>query len=233
MKKTRMAISSNKKIASKINVPLEPIPDDIIEFVLQYRIIKGKPFSFDGREYLIGLYRSPVRQINILKARQMEITEMAINWLMYHLLRYDGTYGLYVTDRQSHVEGFVDRMRLAISTSEKLKRRVASITNSSIKFVNGSVLYMITGWNKFEGARSYAIDFAVVDEAQSLDLESLPVIQETLSKSIHRRLLIIGTGSDEGSDWHKVWSRGTQMKWNEPKQVEEKTVNSQFSAGIG
>lgn len=235
MKRTKKVLNIKKKESvPEDKIVLEPIPEDIIEFVLKYRILKGKPFSFKDREYLIPVYRDKSHQLNIVKARQMEITEMAINLLLYYLLKNDGTYGLYITDREDHVKAFADRMRDAINTSEKLKQRVISVTNSDIKFVNGSILYMMTGWNKFEKARGYAIDFAVVDEAQSLDLEAFPVIKETLSHSIHKRLWVIGTGSDEGSEWHKLWSSGEQWEWKGPIQNQTNAVRApQFSAGIG
>ena len=233
MKRTKKVLNIKKKESvPEDKIVLEPIPDDIIEFILKYRILKGKPFSFKDREFTIPIYRSDAHQVNILKARQMGVTEMAINWLLYNLLRYNGTYGLYATDRQDHVKAFADRMRDAIMTSEKLKQRVISVTDSHVKFVNGSVLYMITGWNKFEKARGYAIDFAVVDEAQSLDLEAFPVIRETLSSSIHKRMWVIGTGSDEGSEWEKLWSSGERMEWTGPRYG-PKPKDPQFNAGIG
>ena len=236
MKRTKKILNIKKKESvPEDKIVLEPIPDDIIEFILKYRILKGKPFSFKDREYLIPIYREKTRELFILKARQMEITEMAVNLLLYYLLKNDGTYGLYMTDREDHVKAFANLMRDAINTSEKLKQLVISVTNSDIKFANGSILYMMTGWNKFEKARGYAIDFAVVDEAQSLDLEAFAVINETLSHSIHKRLWVIGTGNDEGSEWYKLWSSGTQMEWK-PRPVQNQTdavKAPQFSAGIG
>lgn len=233
MRQTRKALKKyqDRKKHVKKKVILEPIPKNILEFVGKYRIIKGQPYSLKGREFFIDLYLESAQQINIVKARQMGATEFAMNWLFFHLLTYPGTCGLYVTDREDHVSVFADRVREAILSSEKLKPWVKKVTDESVKFVNGSVLYMITGWGKFEKTRSYPVDFAVVDEVQSLDLEGLPVLKETMSASLHKRLVLIGTGSDQGDLWWDEWHRGAQLQWKVPRANEPRSQI--HAAGIG
>lgn len=227
MKRTRKMLDAKKKKASATKrIYREPIPEFILEFIGRFRTIHGKPYTLKGREFLIKLYLDETRQINVVKARQMGLTEFAINWILYHLLRNEHTIGLYITDRQEHVNAFADRMRQAIESSKLLKPWVTKMTKSYVKFANNSMLYMITGWNKFESTRSYPADFVVIDEAQSLELEALPVVKETMASSPHKRLLIIGTGSEYGDEWHKEWSRGTQWEWHKQevrKEVDVKT----------
>ena len=115
MRQTRKALKKyhdQNKHGKKKVIP-EPIPKNILEFVKNYRIIKGQPYSLKGREFLIQIYLDIVQQINIVKARQMGLTEFAMNWLLFHLLTYQGTCGLYVADRESHVLAFADRLREA------------------------------------------------------------------------------------------------------------------------
>lgn len=233
MRQTRKALKKyqdRKKRVKKKVIP-EPIPKNILEFVGKYRVIKGQPYSLKGREFFIQLYLDTAQQMNIVKARQMGATEFAMNWLFFHLLTHPGTCGLYVTDREDHVLVFADRIREAIHSSEKLKSWINRVTNESVKFVNGSILYMITGWGKFEKARSYPVDFSVVDEVQSLDLEGLPVLKETMSASPHKRLILIGTGSDQGDLWWDEWHLGTRHEWTVPHDVEPRS--QVHAAGIG
>ncbi len=192
------------------------IPDDIIAFVEKFRIIKGKPFSFEGRDYLKQIYRDPAKKVYIVKARQVEITEFAVNLLLYHLLTHPGTVGLYVSDRDKHVKSFSrDRLLDAIYKSKILRDQMVEGGNKSFrKFKNGSMLHMVSGWNNFEEARSFAVDFAVIDEVQSLNAEAIPVLSESLSKSEHGKLFVIGTGSNYGDAWWKLWHSGNQMEWD-------------------
>src|SRR5579863_10303243 len=75
--------------------------NDPIEFVVATRIINGMSFSFEGREYLIPLYKDESEEIYIVKGRQTEMTEYAINWLCWKLFAHPGTVGIYVTSRMS------------------------------------------------------------------------------------------------------------------------------------
>ena len=72
------------------------------------RKIQGQNFSFEGREYLKQIYSNQNKRVMIVKPRQMEITEFALNWLLFHLEKNPNTVGLYLTDRQKHVSVFSD-----------------------------------------------------------------------------------------------------------------------------
>ena len=214
-----------RKKASKLLdnfVPVEDFShitlDDIVTWTPQVRMLKGKPFSFEGRKYLEKPYRSTASEINIVKPRQMEITEFALNWLLFNLIKYPFSVGLYMSDRQDHV-GIFSKLRLqagAIEQSPYLKSKVVPREHnvSWQPFVNGSHLYMHSAWGDFEAARSIPVDFAVVDEMQSVNVEALPVLKQSMSKSDHKKLLKIGTGSDEGDGWWNEWHEGTQFEWN-------------------
>ncbi len=97
-------ISGNTAIQSTL-------PDDIVEWTEQIRMIKGQNFSFADRSYLPPIYRDINKEIYIVKPRQMEITEFAVNWLLYNLTTYPGVVGLYLTDRQDHASIF-SKLRL-------------------------------------------------------------------------------------------------------------------------
>lgn len=226
-----------RKKASKILDGLGPIEDfshitldDIVTWTTKARMLKGKPFSFEGRKYLEKPYRSTASEMNIVKPRQMEITEFALNWLLYNLINNPYSVGLYMSDRQDHV-GIFSKLRLqagAIEQSPYLKSKMVPREHnvSWQPFVNGSHLYMFSAWGDFEAARSIPVDFAVVDEMQSVNVEALPVLKQSMSKSPHRRLLKIGTGSDEGDGWWNEWHEGTQFEWN--KEV----IDSDGTRGI-
>src|SRR5712692_2212032 len=72
---------------------LDSTPNNIIDWVQKVRIIKGKQFSFEDREYLKEIYCDQNKEIYVVKPRQMEITEFALNWLLYHLTKNPATVG--------------------------------------------------------------------------------------------------------------------------------------------
>ncbi len=187
---------------------------DPVDWIERVRVLKGVPFSFKDREYLKPILRDINKEIYIVKARQMEITELALNWLLFYLSKFPSTVGLYMTDRQDHVNLF-SKTRLhswGIDESEILKSLIVRNKGnvSWQPFKNGSELFMFSAWKDFEASRSIPADFVVIDEMQSVNVEALPVVKESMSKSPHRRILGIGTGSDEGDGWYDLYHMGNQ-----------------------
>lgn len=217
----------NRRIEKEIDRQLDEIfgrsdllpatPDDIVEWTKAVRILKGKPFTFEGREHLLEIYRNTNRRIMIVKPRQTEVTEFAVNWFFFNLIKNPGTIGLYLADRQNHVSVFSKtRVRMmTISASPILKKMVHPKGNVSlVEFVNGSQLYMFSAFPDFESARSIPVDFAAVDEIQSTNVEAIPVLEEALAKSSFGRCLQIGTGSVTGDRWWQKWHSGDRREWD-------------------
>ncbi len=73
---------------------------------------------------------------------------------------------------------------------------------------------MHSAWPDFDKARSIPADFVIVDEIQSTNVEAIPVIKETLSKSSFGRFVGMGTGSDQDDAWWKLWHTGNQQEWD-------------------
>ncbi|MFI5416307.1 MAG: phage terminase large subunit family protein, partial [Nitrososphaerales archaeon] len=162
-------ISGNTTIQSTL-------PDDIVEWTEQIRMIKGQNFSFADRPYLPPIYRDTSKEIYIVKPRQMEITEFAVNWFLYNLTKNPSTVGLYLSDRQDHVSVF-SKLRLhswGIDQSPVLKSMTKEGNVSWQPFRNGSHLYMHSAWPDFDKARSIPADFVIVDEIQSTKVEAIP-----------------------------------------------------------
>lgn len=196
------------------------LPDDPVEFTQKVRLLQGKPFSFDDRPYLLPLYRDTAKEICIVKPRQMEITEFALNWLLFKLVKNPGTVGLYLSDRDIHVSAFstlrLQSWGIAMSPIlQQLAEKSHRVFRQSFK--NQSHLFMHSAWGGFEIARSYPADFVVIDEIQSTDVTKIAILEETLSKSKFGNILKIGTGSIRGDPWSKMWSSGTQFEWDMEK----------------
>ena len=204
-----------KSILGNTTIP-PTLPGDIVEWTEQIRMIKGQNFSFAGRPYLPPIYRDTSKEIYIVKPRQMEITEYGVNWLLYNLIMNPSTVGLYLSDRQDHVSVF-SKLRLhswGIDQSSILKSMTKKGNVSWQPFRNGSHLYMHSAWPDFDKARSIPADFVIVDEIQSTNVEAIPVIKETLSKSRFGRFVGMGTGSDQDDHWWKLWHTGNQQEWD-------------------
>lgn len=44
--------------------------------------------------------------------------------------------------------------------------------------------------------------------------EALPVIEETMSHSRYRKMLLVGTASDRGSEFERIWQMSDMKEWD-------------------
>jgi hypothetical protein len=205
-------------------------------------VLKGQPFSFEDREYLLPIYRDRASRIVIVKARQLEMTEWAVNWLLHNLTTHPFTTAIYCAPRMDQVSRFSqDRFRRAILDSPQLrgiilearKLELGESAISRVPFNNGSVCYLVSAWGDFSAIRNIPADFTVVDEGQDVQAEALPVIEEAMSHSKFNRELLIGTASVEGSEFCKIWRSSDMKEWEQDSkawvpQRHEQTVYSGY-----
>ncbi|MCW4032067.1 MAG: phage terminase large subunit family protein [Candidatus Bathyarchaeota archaeon] len=217
-----------------------PPPSDPVEWTKEYRILKGKPFSFQDRDYLFPIYRDTSHRIVIVKSRQMEMTEWIVNWLLIKLTNNPFTTGIYTAPRMDQVSRFSqDRFRAAILDSEKLreyllgrKRRDEKLGEPAITripFSNGSVCYLVSAWGDFGAIRNIPADFIAVDEMQDVQGEAVPVIEECMSHSSYGFMIAVGTASDEGDQFSKLWEESDKKEWNKNAWIQQKPENKFYS----
>jgi len=199
------------------------LPADLWNWTLMVRKLKHQPWSFEDRDYLKQIYLDDVKELDIVKGRQTEITEFSVNWLTFVLSQYPLTIGLYTTDRFSHLREYsnIRLKKWAIQDSELLQKLIPlkDHTMSLVPFNNGSIMLLHSAFHGFEEARSIPVDFAVVDERQASSKEDLEVLRASLSHSKFGWLRTIGTGDIEGSNWEKDYKTGTQYEWKNNQWV--------------
>ena len=195
---------------------------DPVQWTEKCRILKGQPFSFQDRDYLLPIYRDTHPNLVVVKARQMEMTEMLVNWLLFNLTAHRHTTALYTAPRADQVSRFSrDRIRKAIKDSPQLRHNLEVAREEEgkeaitrIPFANDSLLYLISAWGDFSAIRNIPADFAAVDEMQDVQSEALPVIMEAMAHSKHRRLALVGTASEVGSEFFRLWESSDMKEWN-------------------
>ena len=184
----------------------------------QTRILKGQPFSFQDRPYLHQIYRERSPETWIVKGRQTELTEMLVNLMVHNAQQHPDTVSLYMSSTWDKTYVFsnlrVNDMALLRSpTWQKFLPLRARLTRQ-FSMLNGSVGYFRSAFNRYEEARTFPVDFLYLDETQSQELEYLDVAQQAMSHSKHKRLIGVGTGDYEETEWWKRWHLGTQYRWN-------------------
>ena len=207
--------TSFKKLSSTL-------PQDPIEWTEKTRILNGQPFSFKGRKYLEELYRNEDAVMLIRKGRQTEITEMLCNLMFYNAWRYPHSTHLYITNTQQKAYRFSKRrIRDTVLRYSPIIEKIAPLKNfqtTEITLVNGSICYFLSGHDDFKESRSISGDFTYCDEIQSMVLREKANLTEATSHSQFNRLIAVGTGSLNGTDWHKWFKMGTDSRWDKKKK---------------
>jgi len=212
---------------------------DLVKWTESNRILKGRSFNFRDREYLLPMYRDRHRRMVVVKARQMEMTEWIVNWLLCQLTTHAHTTAIYTAPRMDQVSRFSrDRFRKAIWDSPVLRQMVIESKDvegqpaiSRVPFDNGSLCYLYSGWGDFSALRNIPSDFAAVDEAQDVSSEALPVLTETMSHSEYGILLNVGTASDAGSEFEQLWQQSDMKEWDAQAKawVPQRPQNKSYS----
>lgn len=223
-RKLSIATEYSERIESKLEPLISPLPKDPVRWAEKVRILEGKPFSFEDRDYLLPMYRDTSNRIVIVKGRQVEVTELGVNWLLKNLTTFPYTKAIYTAPKMEKVREFSrDRFRPAILDSEQLKKKLSkgeekedkggpAITR--IAFKNRSVCYLITAWGDFNAIRGIALDFAFIDEFQDLQGDALPIVIEAMAHSKFRKIVGAGTASLEGDPFSKLWDRSDKKEWS-------------------
>lgn len=223
----------------------ELIPDDIIEFITKFRIIRGRPFLFDyvdpntgvvipqARKYLYDIYRTAVNpqvhDIIITKGRQMEISELAVNVLLYFALKYQDRHLvlLYTAPRGDQVSRFSNRrLRIEAIKQSKLIRKYLTGTDATETVQLGNcTTYLYSAWGEFDAVRNIDADVAIVDEAQDIQSSAFPVIRENMAHSWLKKFIVIGTPKEANSPFENLWNMSDRREWDKETGKWIKTVS--------
>jgi len=203
---------------------------DSIAWIETNRTIKGRPFSFDKRNYLLDIYRDESRHLIIYKGRQVEMTEFAINWCLWKLWKHPYTAALHTFPRDKQVlRVSKQRIQPAIKDSKKLTAwkspesdqrmiKFEKMANPDTGLIPYNFLVMGGTWEGAGGeagdaARGLTIDFTVYDERQDHPNDVEAVVGEAMSHSEFKKSLTLGTPKLPGTQFDEEWESSTKQFW--------------------
>ena len=221
----------------RVEIPV--VPDSMLEFAKQFRMVNKRPFSFDyvdaktgqtiegARKYLYDIYSTVPDRLIITKGRQMEITEYAVNYVLWHALKYQGCTIIYTSPRQDQVSRFSKRRlrRLGVYDSPLLRGLLTEEPSVHELDIGDSVVYAYSAWGDADALRNIPADLAVLDEVQDIPnlADTLPVIEENLAHGTITptldRMLLIGTPKNAGEAFDNLWRMSSQKEWDADKGV--------------
>ena len=97
-----------------------------------------------------------------------------------------------------------------------LGRRVKEPQIEHMRFANGSEVYIRAAYHTADAVRGIDADYLMVDEYQDIASGDLPILEETLSHSEHRRVLLTGTPKSVDNHLEDAFNRSTAYEWRVP-----------------
>lgn len=193
-----------------------------LEWCETFLHLRGRPISFDRRPYLPEIYGSRERRIVLRCSRQVEKTTFICNIVIFTAVRLPGVRIIVVFPRQEQATVFAkSRLMPVVSESPVIRKiligdRVRKPQVTHMQFRNRSEIYIRAAYHSGDAVRGIDGDFLFIDEFQDIAGGDLPVLEETLSHSRHRRVLITGTPKSVENHLEDVFRRSTAREWLVP-----------------
>ncbi|MEM5853019.1 MAG: phage terminase large subunit family protein [Candidatus Aenigmatarchaeota archaeon] len=179
---------------------------------------QNKPFSFEGREYLIPLYDTN-RNVVLKAGRQTEKSTSLANIMVLDAISYPFFNCLYVSYTSKQVSFFSSLRVQPILVASPFIRKYFYTGTDLIKRVydktlrNHSGLFFRSMYHSAETIRGLNVDRICFDETQNLDPDDMLVVEETLSHSKYKFRIYAGTAKTSANELERLWRRSTQVEY--------------------
>src|SRR5260370_1538543 len=193
-----------------------------LKFCESFIHLKKKPLSFAGRPYLLAPYNSQARRLVIRASRQVEKSTFLVNTIVHTAVQRPGTRILFVCPRQEQARVFArSRLLNTIIESPMIRRdwlgnRRQKPQITHLRCLNGSEVYIRAAYHSGDAVRGIDADMLLIDEFQDVADGDLPVLEETLSHSDYRRVILTGTPKSIDNHLEGVFSKSTACEWRVP-----------------
>ena len=204
---------------------------DPVAWTEHRRILKGRPFSFENRNYLLEPYRDEYQHLLFMKGRQVEMSEFSMNWLLRKLDAHPYTAGLHAFPRSAQTRKFSKlRLAAAIKDSAYLSEWYSERESEQElrKFIRPKDENGLTPYNFYilgatwqshkdtvgDASRGISLDFIVYDERQDHPNDVETVLGEGASHSEFKQSITLGTPKLPGIQFDQQWEASDKRFWH-------------------
>lgn len=173
--------------------------------------LDGRPFSFEGHEYLRGIYDDTAPHVVVQKAAQVGGTVWALLRSFKACLDRLNVAYLFPT-RTDVVDFSKSRVAPLIAENDFLKAQVQDTDAAGLKRVGAGYLYL-RGMQTSVSLKSIPIDLLVFDELDDATPDAKALAKERLSHSDYKRIIELSNPSlpDYGID--EAFQASDQRHW--------------------
>jgi hypothetical protein len=188
------------------------VAEPLAEWAVRRIRLDGKPFSFDGHEFLRAIYDDTAPHVVLCKAAQVGGTTWAILRAIHSCAM--GLNVMYLFPTRTDVLDFSrSRVNPLLAENPFLAKMMRDTDSVGLKKIRDSYLYL-RGMQSEVGLKSVPADVLVLDELDEATPEAKAMARERLSHSDYRRIIELSNPSlpDYGID--EVYQRSDQRHWH-------------------
>ena len=168
------------------------------DFAENFLFLNGRSLSLDDYPHLRRIYNDNSNELVLKFSRQTAKSTTLANLMVANSAMIPFFKTLYIAPTVDQTKVFShDRVNPVIEGSPILKEfytNTSLIQNVFMKqFLNGSRMYLRYALLNADRIRGYSADMNLFDETQDLKADIIPVVHETMTRSIHKKVLYAGT----------------------------------------
>lgn len=185
--------------------------EPLAEWAVRRIRLDGKPFSFEGHDYLRTIYDDTAPHIVLLKAAQIGGTTWAVLKAFHACVNGLNVMYLFPT-RTDVIEFSKSRVGPLLQDNPQLAKRMRETDTAGLKRLGDGFLYL-RGMQSSVGLKSVPADMLVFDELDEAPPEAKTMAKERLGHSAYRRIIELSNPSlpDYGID--AVYRQSDQRHW--------------------
>jgi hypothetical protein len=204
---------------------------DVLAWTMVHRrrLGPGRLFDLKRHRYLVGIYRDRAREMVVMKAGQVGVSEFAISWMLWSADKREAT-GLYVFPTRTHVSDFsaarlgpaiepeVSPYLAGLVVAARGKGRQRGADRVGLKRVGQRFVYFrgaqVSPEGKAAQLKSIDADVLVLDEYDEMDRRAPAIAMERLGHSDIAEARLVSTPTFANMGIHGEYLVSDQRTWH-------------------
>lgn len=188
------------------------------DFSENFLYLNGHQLSLNDYPHLRDIYNLDSAQAVLMFSRQTAKSTTLANLMITNSVMYNFFKSLYIAPTVDQTKVFShDRINPVLEGSPLIKEHYMNSTlvqNVFMKqLLNGSRMYLRYALLSADRIRGYSADMNIFDEVQDLRADIIPVVQETMSRSLYKWSLYAGTPKRSKGTLATIWDRSSKNEY--------------------
>ena len=173
--------------------------------------LDGKPFSFEGHEYLRAIYDDTAPHVVLSKAAQIGGSTWAL-LRSVHACAMGLNVGYFFPTKTDVLEFSKSRVGPLLADNASISKLMSDTDTAGLKRIGESYLYL-RGMQSTVGMKSIPVDMIVFDELDEAPPEAKAMARERLGHSDYKRIIELSNPSLPSYGIDEVYQKSDQRHW--------------------